>query len=97
PWPISGLSGPVSRLLGNRQTYVETLEKSGRSAEAITALLSRWGVSRQIYVAESDAQALAEAKAAELWYQESFRQFVLPARIEDAHPSLQPGCRALAA
>src|SRR5215467_28229 len=97
-WPMlnSVLFGPVSQLLANRQTYVETLEKSGRSAEAITALLSRWGVSRQIYVAESDAQALAEAKAAELWYQESFRQFVLPARIEDAHPSLQPGFRAMA-
>jgi alkanesulfonate monooxygenase SsuD/methylene tetrahydromethanopterin reductase-like flavin-dependent oxidoreductase (luciferase family) len=97
-WPMlnSVLFGPVSQLLANRQTYVETLEKSGRSPEEIAALLSRWGVSRQIYVAESDAQALAEAKAAELWYQESFRQFVLPERIEDAHPSLQPGFRAMA-
>jgi alkanesulfonate monooxygenase SsuD/methylene tetrahydromethanopterin reductase-like flavin-dependent oxidoreductase (luciferase family) len=29
----------------------------------------RWGVSRQVYVAESDARALAEANDAELWYQ----------------------------
>lgn len=27
-----------------------------------------WGVSRQIYVAPTDAQALAEAKDAEMWY-----------------------------
>jgi hypothetical protein len=29
-------------------------------------------VSRQIYVAPTDAQALAEARDAEMWYQESF-------------------------
>jgi alkanesulfonate monooxygenase SsuD/methylene tetrahydromethanopterin reductase-like flavin-dependent oxidoreductase (luciferase family) len=47
-------------------------------------------------VAATDAQAQAEAKEAELWYQESFRRFVLPERIEDAHPSLQPHFRQLA-
>ena len=40
------------------------------------ALLDRWGVSRQIYVAPTDAQALAEARDAEMWYQESFRKGV---------------------
>jgi alkanesulfonate monooxygenase SsuD/methylene tetrahydromethanopterin reductase-like flavin-dependent oxidoreductase (luciferase family) len=97
-WPMlnSVLFGPVSQLVGNRDTYVETLKKSGRSPEEIAALLSRWGVSRQIYVAETDAKALAEAKDAELWYQESFKKFVVPDRIEDAHPSLQPGFRAMA-
>ena len=55
-----------------------------------------WGVSRQIYVAATDAQALAEAKDAEMWYQDSLRRFQVPERIEDAHPSLQPGFRAAA-
>ncbi|HEY7520397.1 MAG TPA: LLM class flavin-dependent oxidoreductase [Methylomirabilota bacterium] len=97
-WPMlnSVLTGPVDQLVGNRDTYVATLQKTGRSAAEIAALLGRWGVSRQIYVADSDAQALAEAKEAELWYQESFRRFVVPERIEDAHPSLQPGFRAMA-
>jgi alkanesulfonate monooxygenase SsuD/methylene tetrahydromethanopterin reductase-like flavin-dependent oxidoreductase (luciferase family) len=97
-WPMlnSVLTGPVDQLVGNRDTYVATLEKTGRSAAEIAALLGRWGVSRQIYVADSDAQALAEAKEAELWYQESFRRFVVPERIEDAHPSLQPGFRTMA-
>jgi alkanesulfonate monooxygenase SsuD/methylene tetrahydromethanopterin reductase-like flavin-dependent oxidoreductase (luciferase family) len=96
-WPMlnSVLFGPVSQLVTNRDIYVEALKKSGRSPEEIAGLLSRWGVSRQIYVAETDATALAEAKEAELWYQESFRRFVLPDRIEDAHPSLQPGFRAM--
>src|SRR5258705_3120470 len=62
----------------------------------IAALLSRWGVSRQIYVVPTDAQALAEAKDAEMWYQQSFRKFVIPERIEYSHPLLQPGFRAMA-
>jgi alkanesulfonate monooxygenase SsuD/methylene tetrahydromethanopterin reductase-like flavin-dependent oxidoreductase (luciferase family) len=97
-WPMlnSVLTGPVDQLIANRDTYLTTLEKTGRSASEIAALLGRWGVSRQIYVADTDAQALAEAREAELWYQESFRRFVVPERIEDAHPSLQPGFRAMA-
>src|SRR6266508_2121431 len=62
----------------SRERYVTTLEKAGRSPADIAGLLSRWGVSRQIYVAPTDAQALAEAKDAEMWYQESFRKFVIP-------------------
>jgi len=97
-WPMlnSVLFGPVDQLVANRDTYVQTLRKAGRSAAEIAALLARWGVSRQIYVADTDARALDEAKAAEAWYQESFRRFVIPDRIEDAHPSLQPGFRAMA-
>src|SRR5690242_15517976 len=97
-WPMlnSVLFGPVDQLLTNRDTYVNTLEKAGRTPEDIAGLLARWGVSRQIYVADTDARALEEAKAAELWYQESFRRFVIPERIEDAHPTLQPAFRAMA-
>ncbi len=97
-WPMlnSVLFGPVDQLIATRDTYVNALEKAGRSAAEVASLLARWGVSRQIYVAETDRTALEEAKAAELWYQESFRRFVIPDRIEDAHPSLQPGFRAMA-
>jgi len=72
-WPMlnSVLFGPVEQLVTNRDTYVSTLEKAGRTPAEIAGLLSRWGVSRQIYVADTDARALEEAKAAELWYQES--------------------------
>ncbi len=97
-WPMlnSVLFGPVDQLVTNRDTYVNTLDKAGRTSEEIAALLARWGVSRQIYVADTDARALAEAKNAELWYQDSFRRFVIPERIEDAHPTLQPAFRAMA-
>ena len=97
-WPMlnSVLFGPVDQLIASRDIYVDTLKKAGRGADEIKSLLTRWGVSRQIYVAETDARALAEAKDAELWYQESFRKFVVPDRIEEAHPSLQPAFRAMA-
>jgi len=98
-WPMlnSVLFGPVDQLVANRDIYTQALQKAGRSAVEIAGLLQNWGVSRQIYVADTDARALDEAKAAELWYQDSFRRFVIPERIEDAHPSLQPGFRAMAA
>jgi alkanesulfonate monooxygenase SsuD/methylene tetrahydromethanopterin reductase-like flavin-dependent oxidoreductase (luciferase family) len=96
PMLNSVLFGPVDQLLTNRDTYVNTLDKAGRTPDEIAALLARWGVSRQIYVADTDAKALEEAKAAELWYQDSFRRFVIPERIEDAHPTLQPAFRAMA-
>ena len=97
-WPMlnSVLFGPVDQLIANRDIYVDTLKKAGRGADEVKSLLARWGVSRQIYVAETDARALAEAKDAELWYQESFRNFVVPDRLEEAHPSLQPAFRAMA-
>jgi alkanesulfonate monooxygenase SsuD/methylene tetrahydromethanopterin reductase-like flavin-dependent oxidoreductase (luciferase family) len=97
-WPMlnSVLFGPVDQLVASRDTYVSALRKAGRSEAEVAGLLRNWGVSRQIYVADTDRRALEEAREAELWYQESFKRFVIPDRIEDAHPSLQPGFRAMA-
>jgi alkanesulfonate monooxygenase SsuD/methylene tetrahydromethanopterin reductase-like flavin-dependent oxidoreductase (luciferase family) len=92
----SVLTGPPGQLEGNRDIYVDALRKSGKSDAEVAALLSRWGVSRQIYVADTDDRARDDAKPYEMWYQESFRRFVIPDRIEDAHPTLQPGFRAMA-
>jgi alkanesulfonate monooxygenase SsuD/methylene tetrahydromethanopterin reductase-like flavin-dependent oxidoreductase (luciferase family) len=97
-WPMlnSVLFGGVDQLLQNRDLYLAALEKTGRSEADIASLLSRWGVSRHIYVAESDEQAFEEARPYEMWYQDSFRRFVIPERIEDAHPTLQPAFRGMA-
>src|SRR3972149_4854987 len=97
-WPMlnSILTGPVNQILKHRDSYVEALRRHGRGETEISSLMKHWGVSRQIYVAPTDAQALAEAKDAEMWYQESLRRFQVPERIEDAHPSLPPGVRAAA-
>ncbi len=97
-WPMlnSILTGPLDQLVKRRDSYLTALRRHGRSEAEIAGLMKNWGVSRQIYVADSDAQALAEAKDAEMWYQDSLRRFQVPERIEDAHPSLQPGFRAAA-
>jgi alkanesulfonate monooxygenase SsuD/methylene tetrahydromethanopterin reductase-like flavin-dependent oxidoreductase (luciferase family) len=90
------LTGPLDQLVKRRDSYLTALRKHGRTEPEIAALMKDWGVSRQIYVAPTDAQALAEAKDAEMWYQDSLRRFQVPERIEDAHPSLQAHFRQLA-
>ena len=97
-WPMlnSVLYGPLDKLPDNREIYVAALDKSGKTEQEKRWLLDRWGVSRHIYVAETDKQALDETREAEMWYQESLRKFQIPERIEEAHPSLQPAFRAQA-
>ena len=69
-WPMlnSLLFGSVDQLTASRDRYVTTLQKAGRSAAEVAALMSQWGVSRQIYVAPTDAQALAwRPEVVEAW------------------------------
>src|SRR5213080_855450 len=94
PMLNSLLRGGVEQLAKSRDTYVKACEKAGRSAAEVASLLGRWGVSRHVYVAPTDAQALAEAKDAEMWYQESLRRFLVPERIDGVHRLLQRGFRA---
>lgn len=97
-WPMlnSILRGPIDPLVQQRDTYVKACRKAGRSEAEIASLLGRWGVSRHIYVAPTDARAQAEARDAEMWYQEALRRFLIPDDIDRVHPLLQPGFRAAA-
>jgi alkanesulfonate monooxygenase SsuD/methylene tetrahydromethanopterin reductase-like flavin-dependent oxidoreductase (luciferase family) len=97
-WPMlnSILRGPIDPLVQQRDTYVNACRKAGRGEAEIAALLGRWGVSRHIYVAPTDAQARAEARDAEMWYQEALRRFLIPDNIDRVHPLLQPGFRIAA-
>ena len=91
----SVLFGTPDGLVDNREVYVKELKASGHSEEQVAGLLARWGVSRHIYVADTDAQALEEAKDAEMWYQQSLRKFLIPEDIGATHPDLQPAFRAM--
>ena len=73
------------------------MQQAGYNETAVQAALRSWGVSRHIYVAPTDKEAIREAEAAELWYQKSLARFLVPENIEAAAPSLQPQFRALAA
>ena len=96
PMLNSLLRGPAEQLAKTRDTYVKACEKAGRTAGDIASLLNRWGVSRHVYVAPTDAAAQAEARDAEMWYQEALRRFLLPERMDRVHPLLQPGFQAMA-
>jgi alkanesulfonate monooxygenase SsuD/methylene tetrahydromethanopterin reductase-like flavin-dependent oxidoreductase (luciferase family) len=97
-WPMlnSILRGPLDPLVQQRDTYVKACRKAGRGEAEIASLLGRWGVSRHIYVAPTDAQAQAEARDAEMWYQDALRRFLIPENIDRVHPLLQPGFRQVA-
>ncbi len=95
PMLNSLLRGPLDPLVQQRDTYIKACQKAGRSDAETASLLGRWGVSRHIYVAPTDAQAVAEAKDAELWYQEALARFLVPENIDALHPLLQPGFRAM--
>src|SRR5262249_381433 len=60
PMLNSLLRGGVEQLAKSRDIYVKACEKAGRNGAEIASLLGRWGVSRHVYVAPTDAQALAE-------------------------------------
>jgi len=96
-WPMlnSLLTGRWTARQAARQLSHRAAQARAHRAE-IAVLMKDWGVSRQIYVAATDAQALAEAKDAEMWYQDSLRRFQVPERIAGRAPSLQPGFRAAA-
>jgi alkanesulfonate monooxygenase SsuD/methylene tetrahydromethanopterin reductase-like flavin-dependent oxidoreductase (luciferase family) len=96
PMLNSILRGPIDALVSQRDTYVKACKKGGRSDAEVAGLLNRWGVSRHIHVAPTDAQAQAEAKDAEMWYQEALRRFLIPEDIDRVHPLLQPGFRTAA-
>jgi alkanesulfonate monooxygenase SsuD/methylene tetrahydromethanopterin reductase-like flavin-dependent oxidoreductase (luciferase family) len=96
PMLNSVLFGPIDPLVGNRDLYANTMREAGFDAAAVQAALGKWGVSRHVYVAPTDRQAFEEAKEAELWYQSALKRFLVPDRIEDAHPDLQPAFRAMA-
>ena len=90
------LFGPFNQIEQSRDVYVAGLKAKGTPDAAISKALRTWGVSRHIYVAPTDAEALSEAKDAEMWYQNSLAQFLVPANLDIAPPSLRPQFKALA-
>src|SRR5688572_32112491 len=90
------LRGTLEPLVQQRDTYVKACRKAGRGDAEIASLLSRWGVSRHMYVAPTEAEAQAEARDAEMWYQEALRRCLVPRHVDVVHPLLRPGVRAVA-
>ncbi len=68
----SGLTTPLAAALKSRQIYLDELQRAGRGATDIAALLDRWVMSKHVYVAPTDAEAQADAEGPERWYLDSF-------------------------
>src|SRR2546425_11122297 len=96
PMLNSLLRGPIDLLAQQRDTYVRACRKAGRDDAEVARLLGSWGVSRHRYGAADDAQALAEAKDAEIWYQEAMQRVLIPARDGGRHPPPPPRGRRVA-
>jgi alkanesulfonate monooxygenase SsuD/methylene tetrahydromethanopterin reductase-like flavin-dependent oxidoreductase (luciferase family) len=71
----SGLFTPLSTALRNRQIYLEALQQGGHPSED---LLSRWVYTKHVYVAETDAQARADAEGPERWFLDSYARSISP-------------------
>lgn len=97
-WPMlnSILFGPIQQLIEKREVYVAAMRTAGYAEDAVKTALASWSVSRHIYVAPTDREAIEEAQAAELWYQQALARFLVPENIDTAPSTLQPQFRALA-
>jgi alkanesulfonate monooxygenase SsuD/methylene tetrahydromethanopterin reductase-like flavin-dependent oxidoreductase (luciferase family) len=93
----SGLGTPLAATANNRALYVTGLQQSGHSPTEIDRLLSRWVVTKHVYVAPSDAAAQAGAKAPEMWYRDSFIRSLSADGLEGLDESVYRGAEAMIA
>ncbi len=77
----SGLTTPLADTLKQRELYAKALAAS-QPPEIARALLSRWGVTKHVYVAPTDAEARAAAESAERWYTDAFIRSLSPDGIK---------------
>jgi alkanesulfonate monooxygenase SsuD/methylene tetrahydromethanopterin reductase-like flavin-dependent oxidoreductase (luciferase family) len=91
----SGLGTPLPQTLKNRDAYVDGLRSAGYADVEIAELLSHWVVTKHVYVAPTDAQALAEAKAPEMWYRDAFVRSLSADGLVGLHESVYQGARTM--
>jgi alkanesulfonate monooxygenase SsuD/methylene tetrahydromethanopterin reductase-like flavin-dependent oxidoreductase (luciferase family) len=93
----SGLGTPLAATVNNRDTYVKGLREHGYSQIQIDQLLSKWVVTKHVYVAPTDAEALAEAEGPEMWYRDSFIRSLSADGLHGLHESVYTGADAMMA
>ncbi|HEV7664427.1 MAG TPA: LLM class flavin-dependent oxidoreductase [Chloroflexota bacterium] len=68
----SGLGTPLPALVSLRQMYADGLTAAAHPSSLLDDLLRHWTVTKHVYVADTDAQARADAEMHERWYLDSF-------------------------
>lgn len=74
----SGLGTDLSALRRLRGVYAEALRGAQHPPALVEELLSRWVVTKHVYVADTDAQARREAEPHQRWYLDSFARSMRP-------------------
>jgi alkanesulfonate monooxygenase SsuD/methylene tetrahydromethanopterin reductase-like flavin-dependent oxidoreductase (luciferase family) len=67
----SGLTTPLETTLKQRELYASALGET-QSPEVAADLLSRWAVTKHMYIAPTDEEARRDAEPAERWYADAF-------------------------
>jgi alkanesulfonate monooxygenase SsuD/methylene tetrahydromethanopterin reductase-like flavin-dependent oxidoreductase (luciferase family) len=93
----SGLGTPLAATVNNRDIYVQGLRDNGYSQADIDQLLSRWVVTKHVYVAPTDAEAQADAEGPEMWYRDSFIRSLSADGLVGLHESVYAGAEAMMA
>lgn len=91
----SGLGTPLSQTLKNRDAYVDGLRASRYSESQIQDLLARWVVTKHVYVAPSDVEAIAEARGPEMWYRDAFIRSLGADGLSGLHRSVYESAEAM--
>jgi alkanesulfonate monooxygenase SsuD/methylene tetrahydromethanopterin reductase-like flavin-dependent oxidoreductase (luciferase family) len=68
----SGLGTPLHQTIASRDAYINSLREHGHRQAEIEQLMRRWVVTKHVYVAPTDAEAIEDARGPEMWYRDSF-------------------------
>ena len=91
----SGLGTPLPQTVKNRDAYLDSLRENGYTQSEIAEVLSRWVVTKHVYVAPTDAEARAEARAPEMWYRDAFIRSLSADGLVGLHDSVYQGARTM--
>jgi alkanesulfonate monooxygenase SsuD/methylene tetrahydromethanopterin reductase-like flavin-dependent oxidoreductase (luciferase family) len=90
----SGLGTPLAQTIANRDAYIAALREHGRRQADIEHLMRRWVVTKHVYVAPTDDEALEQARGPEMWYRDSFIRSLAADGIPGLHESVYRGAEA---
>lgn len=93
----SGLGTATPALVRTRATYAQALDAAGHPSAFTDDLLSRWLVTKHVYVADTDERARAEAEPHERWYLDSFARSLSPEGLPDLSSEARQATEAMAA
>jgi alkanesulfonate monooxygenase SsuD/methylene tetrahydromethanopterin reductase-like flavin-dependent oxidoreductase (luciferase family) len=93
----SGLFTPLDTTLKQHDAYVGALRAAGHAESTVADLLSRWVVSKHVYVAPTDAEARADAEGPERWYLDAFARSIRPDELRGISESVRAAATASAA